>query len=74
MTERASIPKITIVSVFTAWDMFYDADEYMRFKVKGADPDLSKATYRIEDEDHTLGNALRWMLMKKFVTDISVYS
>jgi DNA-directed RNA polymerase subunit L len=47
--------------------VFAGAQEYMRFKMKGADPDLSKATYRIEDEDHTLGNALRWMLMKKFV-------
>lgn len=30
----------------------------------GAQPDLSAATYQIHNETHTLGNALRWMLMK----------
>jgi DNA-directed RNA polymerase I and III subunit RPAC2 len=33
--------------------------------MKGAELDLSAATYRIHDETHTIGNALRWMLMKK---------
>jgi DNA-directed RNA polymerase I and III subunit RPAC2 len=33
--------------------------------MKGAAPDLSAATYQIFDESHTMGNALRWMLMKK---------
>ncbi|KAF7325810.1 RBP11-like subunits of RNA polymerase [Mycena kentingensis (nom. inval.)] len=32
--------------------------------MKGATPDLSAATYQIHDESHTIGNALRWMLMK----------
>lgn len=32
--------------------------------LKGAEPDLSAATYQIHDESHTVGNALRWMLMK----------
>ncbi|KAF7370776.1 RBP11-like subunits of RNA polymerase [Mycena sanguinolenta] len=32
--------------------------------MKGASPDLSAATYQIHDESHTIGNALRWMLMK----------
>ncbi|KIK06372.1 hypothetical protein K443DRAFT_129953 [Laccaria amethystina LaAM-08-1] len=32
--------------------------------VKGAAADLSAATYQIHDESHTVGNALRWMLMK----------
>ncbi|KAJ6482168.1 hypothetical protein C8R47DRAFT_1178198 [Mycena vitilis] len=32
--------------------------------MKGATPDLSAATYQIHDESHTVGNALRWMLMK----------
>ncbi|KAF8190455.1 DNA-directed RNA polymerase, partial [Pholiota molesta] len=27
-------------------------------------PDLSTATYQIHDESHTIGNSLRWMLMK----------
>ena len=35
--------------------------------MKGAAPDLSAATYQIHDETHTVGNALRWMLMKKCV-------
>ena len=35
--------------------------------MKGAAPDLSAATYQIYDETHTIGNALRWMLMKKYV-------
>ncbi|KAI9441428.1 RBP11-like subunits of RNA polymerase [Lactarius indigo] len=30
----------------------------------GAKSDLSAATYQIHNETHTLGNALRWMLMK----------
>jgi DNA-directed RNA polymerase subunit L len=35
--------------------------------MKGAEPDLSAATFQIFDETHTLGNALRWMIMKKCV-------
>lgn len=34
-------------------------------QMKGAAPDLSAATYQIFDESHTMGNALRWMIMKK---------
>ena len=37
-------------------------------QLKGAAPDLSAATYQIHDESHTIGNALRWMLMKKCVS------
>ncbi|KAH9917651.1 RBP11-like subunits of RNA polymerase [Epithele typhae] len=29
--------------------------------------DLTAATFQIHDESHTIGNALRWMLMKKYV-------
>ncbi|KAI0947579.1 hypothetical protein AcW1_009300 [Taiwanofungus camphoratus] len=32
--------------------------------LKGAESDLSAATYQIHDESHTIGNALRWMIMK----------
>jgi DNA-directed RNA polymerase I and III subunit RPAC2 len=28
---------------------------------------LSAATYQIFDESHTMGNTLRWMIMKKYV-------
>ncbi|EDR08272.1 uncharacterized protein LACBIDRAFT_297775 [Laccaria bicolor S238N-H82] len=42
--------------------------------LKGAAADLSAATYQIHDESHTVGNALRWMLMKnpkvEFCTDL----
>lgn len=40
--------------------------------MKGAEPDLSAATYQIFDESHTMGNALRWMIMKKYVYRILV--
>ncbi|CDZ97279.1 rbp11-like subunits of rna polymerase [Phaffia rhodozyma] len=41
--------------------------EYDKEKITilpGASADLSAATFNIRDEDHTLGNALRWMVMK----------
>lgn len=34
------------------------------FKVPG--PDEHAATFVIRDEDHTLGNALRYVIMKKW--------
>ena len=37
--------------------------------MKGHTADLSAATYRLYDETHTIGNSLRWMLMKKWVTN-----
>ena len=40
--------------------------------MKGATPDLSAATYQLRDESHTIGNALRWMLMKKCVNVFSI--
>jgi DNA-directed RNA polymerase subunit L len=36
-------------------------------QMAGAAPDLSAATFQIFDESHTIGNALRWMIMKKYV-------
>ena len=37
-------------------------------QLKGPDGlvDLAAATFKIHDESHTIGNALRWMLMKKY--------
>ncbi|KAK3812897.1 MAG: DNA-directed RNA polymerase III subunit C19 [Benniella sp.] len=32
------------------------------------------ATFRLTDEDHTLGNALRWTLMKNSEVDFASYS
>jgi DNA-directed RNA polymerase subunit L len=34
-------------------------------QLPGHEKDLSAATFCLKDEDHTLGNALRYMLMKK---------
>ncbi|KAJ7610246.1 RBP11-like subunits of RNA polymerase [Mycena polygramma] len=42
--------------------------------MKGANPDLSAATYQIHDESHTIGNALRWMLMKNPKVEFCGYS
>jgi len=42
--------------------------------MKGAAQDLSAATYRIYDESHTIGNALRWMLMKNPKVEFCGYS
>ncbi|KAJ7100088.1 RBP11-like subunits of RNA polymerase [Mycena belliarum] len=42
--------------------------------MKGASPDLSAATYQIHDEGHTIGNALRWMIMKNPKVEFCGYS
>ncbi|CAK5274843.1 unnamed protein product, partial [Mycena citricolor] len=42
--------------------------------LKGHSPDLSAATYQIHDESHTIGNALRWMLMKNPKVEFCGYS
>lgn len=42
--------------------------------LKGSTSDLSAATYQIHDESHTIGNALRWMLMKNPKVEFCGYS
>ncbi|KAI0052199.1 RBP11-like subunits of RNA polymerase [Auriscalpium vulgare] len=42
--------------------------------MKGAEADLSAATYQIFNETHTLGNALRWMIMKNPKVEFCGYS
>ncbi|KAH7886984.1 DNA-directed RNA polymerase [Phlebopus sp. FC_14] len=42
--------------------------------MQGAAPDLSAATYQIFDESHTIGNALRWMIMKNPKVEFCGYS
>ncbi|KAH9946881.1 RBP11-like subunits of RNA polymerase [Amylocystis lapponica] len=42
--------------------------------LKGAELNLSAATYQIHDEGHTLGNPLRWMLMKNPKVEFCGYS
>ncbi|KAI0935121.1 hypothetical protein AcV7_004015 [Taiwanofungus camphoratus] len=42
--------------------------------LKGAESDLSAATYQIHDESHTIGNALRWMIMKNPKVEFCGYS
>lgn len=36
-------------------------------QLPGHDVELTTVTFCIMDEDHTLGNALRYMLMKEYV-------
>ncbi|KAJ3017571.1 hypothetical protein HKX48_003495 [Thoreauomyces humboldtii] len=39
-----------------------------KFEIISTDPsDLGSATFVIHDEDHTLGNSLRYCVMKKYV-------
>jgi len=66
MTEP--IPKIRIVSTHPSPSLNHTLLTIeSKNKMKGAEPDLSAATYQIHDESHTIGNALRWMLMNKYV-------
>ncbi|TRM62328.1 DNA-directed RNA polymerase [Schizophyllum amplum] len=42
--------------------------------LSGAETNLTAATYQIYDESHTLGNALRWMIMKNPKVEFCGYS
>ncbi|KAJ1747938.1 RNA polymerase subunit AC19 [Coemansia sp. RSA 1807] len=42
--------------------------------VPGASSDLTSMTFSIKDEDHTLGNSLRWMIMQNPRVDFCGYS
>jgi hypothetical protein len=64
-------PKIRIVSP-AFWSVNVLTDDSA--KMPGAQTDLSAATYQIDNETHTLGNALRWMLMKKYPSSSLVNS
>ena len=43
-------------------------------QLPGAAPDLSAATFQIFDESHTMGNSLRWILMKNPLVEFCGYS
>lgn len=61
-------PKIRIVSTAIRIRRgSLHTDNKHHVQMPGAQPDLSAATYQIHNETHTLGNALRWMLMKKYL-------
>ncbi|KAF9478019.1 RBP11-like subunits of RNA polymerase [Pholiota conissans] len=45
-----------------------------KIKLLKSAPDFSTATYQIHDESHTIGNALRWMLMKNYKVEFCGYS
>ncbi|CAA7264302.1 unnamed protein product [Cyclocybe aegerita] len=45
-----------------------------KIKLLRSSPDLSAATYQIHDESHTIGNSLRWMLMKNPKVEFCGYS
>ncbi|KAJ1953860.1 RBP11-like subunits of RNA polymerase [Linderina pennispora] len=40
----------------------------------GASQDLTSATFCVKEEDHTLGNALRWAIMQNSQVDFCGYS
>ncbi|KAI8324163.1 putative DNA-directed RNA polymerase subunit [Martensiomyces pterosporus] len=40
----------------------------------GASADLTSATFSIKEEDHTLGNSLRWAIMQNSQVDFCGYS
>ncbi|KAJ1817751.1 RNA polymerase subunit AC19 [Coemansia sp. S610] len=42
--------------------------------VPGASSDLTSVTFSIKEEDHTLGNALRWCIMQNSQVDFCGYS
>ncbi|KAJ2756084.1 RNA polymerase subunit AC19 [Coemansia aciculifera] len=42
--------------------------------VPGASADLTSVTFSIKEEDHTLGNALRWCIMQNPQVDFCGYS
>ncbi|KAF8235022.1 RBP11-like subunits of RNA polymerase [Tricholoma matsutake] len=50
------------------------AESIPKIRIVRAAPDLSAATYQIHDETHTIGNALRWMLMKNPKVEFCGYS
>ncbi|KAF8814798.1 RBP11-like subunits of RNA polymerase [Phlegmacium glaucopus] len=45
-----------------------------KIKLLTSPHDLSAATYQIHDESHTIGNPLRWMLMKNPMVEFCGYS
>ncbi|KAF8155597.1 RBP11-like subunits of RNA polymerase [Crassisporium funariophilum] len=50
------------------------AETVDKIKLLTSSPDLSTATYQIHDESHTIGNSLRWMLMKNPKVEFCGYS
>ncbi|KAJ1675889.1 RNA polymerase subunit AC19 [Spiromyces aspiralis] len=45
-----------------------------KVRIASASDDLTSVTFAIADEDHTLGNALRWAIMKNSQVDFCGYS
>ncbi|KAF9480608.1 RBP11-like subunits of RNA polymerase [Pholiota conissans] len=50
------------------------AETVEKIKLLKSSPDLSAATYQIHDESHTIGNSLRWMIMKNPKVEFCGYS
>ncbi|BFZ63284.1 RNA polymerase subunit AC19 [Saitoella coloradoensis] len=57
-----------------AQDAVMDVDATKIQILPGASEDLSSATFQILEEDHTLGNALRYMIMKNPEVEFCGYS
>ena len=58
-TEGADTPKIQILLVNSSSNSSSGSEDH-------ALTDHNNATFVIRDEDHTLGNSLRYLLMKKY--------
>ncbi|KJA25651.1 hypothetical protein HYPSUDRAFT_37692 [Hypholoma sublateritium FD-334 SS-4] len=50
------------------------AETVEKIKLLKSSPDLSTATFQIHDESHTIGNSLRWMIMKNPEVEFCGYS
>lgn len=59
------ITVVSIISVFSKLRMIL-IQIHPKKQLPGNSADMSAATYCIMREDHTLGNLLRWMIMKKY--------
>jgi hypothetical protein len=61
------VSQIAVVSLSLSIFIFFLLTSGLNFhSIKYPDPSrLDSATFIIRDEDHTLGNALRYVLMKK---------
>lgn len=57
--------RISVVSVWTLREQIWRWDSYWHVtKLSGST--ATAASYQFQDEDHTLGNALRYIIMKKY--------
>lgn len=51
-----------------------EEEEHQKLQIISKPGDSTNATYAFQDEDHTLGNALRYMIMKNPKTELCGYA